>query len=95
MAKSKGKLTLARMVQIHHPEFADEVSGLSVADLESRLASLAKHAEEISVAKEESEALKDARARLAELSGPFNDGLKAVKLKTKYIIGLIKEKGGV
>lgn len=76
------------------PEFVNEVGGLSVDELNSRLAQLAKDYEAIEAAKEADEALEDARAAASELAAPYRDGKKAVRMKSGYIVALIKEKGG-
>lgn len=75
-------------------EFKEEVDTLSIAQLEDRVVALQKGLDESRVHKEENIALKNAKDEVAELSGPYNDVEKAVKVKTKYIIELIKEKGG-
>ncbi len=75
-------------------EFIDEVVGLSVKALEDRIVNLQKGLDESRAHKEENIALRTAKEEVAELNGPYADVEKAVKVKTKYIIELIKEKGG-
>lgn len=86
--------SVKEQVQEKHKEFASEVDGLSDAALRARIVSLQQALAESEQHKEENEALIQARAEVTELSGPYNDVKKAVKLKTRYILTLIEEKGG-
>jgi hypothetical protein len=95
MAKApKQKLSFNEKVQKDMPEFADEVASLSVQDLNNRLATLAKAAEESMQAKEDDEELEEAQTHSRELAAPYRDAAKMIRTKSKYIIGTIKEKGG-
>lgn len=76
------------------PEFVEEVASLSVEQLNDRLAQFAKDSEAVDDAKEADEALAEAREVAAQLAAPYADSKKVLKLKTRYIIGLIKDKGG-
>lgn len=91
----KPKKSLSEKVHKEMPEFADAVAGLSVEELDARLAQIAKDIEAVQESKEADEKLEQARAVAAEAAAPYSDSKKALKLKTSYIIGLIKEKGGV
>lgn len=75
-------------------EFKEEVDRLSIPQLEARIANMQKQLEDSEKHKEENVPLQNAKAEVKELSGPYNDVKKAVKTKTKYIIALIREKGG-
>lgn len=75
-------------------EFKEEVDALSVAVLEARITRMQKDLDESEEHKKDNIPLNTAKEEVKELSGPYNDVKKAVKLKTKYIIELIKEKGG-
>jgi uncharacterized small protein (DUF1192 family) len=75
-------------------EFRDEVWGLSVEKLEDRIATLQKALDESEEHKKENQALKDLKDEVSLLEGPYNDVKKAVKVKTKFLIELIKDKGG-
>ena len=44
-------------------------------------------------AKEGDEELENAKALASELSGPYRDVKKAIRQKTKYVIGLLTDKG--
>lgn len=80
-------------VQKEYADFAQEVESLTVAQLEDRIVGMQKALEESEEHKENNEALKAARAEASELSGPYRDVKKAVRLKTKYILELLAEKG--
>ncbi len=88
------KLELKLKVEKEMPDFANEVAGLSVDDLNGRLSQLAKDYEEIQTAKEADEDLESLRSAASEAAAPYRDGKKAVRLKSSYIVALIKEKGG-
>ena len=80
-------------VQEEYPEFANEVDALSVDQLNNRLATLAKYLEESETAKENDEALEEAKTASSELAAPYRDAKKAIRAKTKYVIATLKEKG--
>ncbi len=75
-------------------EFKEEVDSLSVPVLEARITRMQKDLDESEEHRKENVALNNAKDEVKELSGPYNDVKKAVQVKTKYIIELIKEKGG-
>jgi len=91
---ARKKKTLQEKIQEEMPEFAGEVSGLSVDQLNARLANLAKDGEKNEEAKEDDEDLENAQAEAKELGAPYRDAKKAIRLRSRYIIFLIKEKGG-
>ena len=80
-----------KLAKVHHG-YTDSVAGLPLKDLEENLLMYAKHREEILVAKEESKEIKEAKNALAELTGPYNDQLNAIKLKSAYVHLLIQDK---
>lgn len=80
-------------VEKEYPDFTAEISSLSANKLEDRIVSMQKALEESEDHKENNEALKAARAEVLELSGPYRDVKKAVRLKTKYILDLLAEQG--
>lgn len=75
-------------------EFKEEVDRLSVAQLEARITNMQKALEDSEDHKEQNVALQQAKDEVKMISGPYNDVKKAVKVKTKYVIALIREKGG-
>ena len=88
------KQSIQEKVQKEFPDFADSVNGLSVAELDKRLNTYAKEAERVEEAKENDEALEHAKDSVSELGAPYRDAKKAIRLKSRYLISLIKEKGG-
>lgn len=75
-------------------EFIETVDALSVEQLEARIAQMQKDLDDSEAHREENTVLNNLKGQVSEISGPYNDIKKAVKLKTSYIIALIKEKGG-
>lgn len=76
-----------------HPDFCIEVQVLSTEQLKERVISLQQQLEESEEHKESNDALKEARVVCQELSAPYRDVKKAVKLKTKFILDLLKNRG--
>lgn len=90
---ARAKKSVQEKVQTEFPEFSTEVAALTEDQLNGRLATLAKNLEESETAKENDGALEDAQALSSELSAPYKDVKKAIRLKTKYIISLLNDKG--
>jgi hypothetical protein len=90
----KPKKDIKSIVQKQFPEFPEVVDGLSLEDLEKRISTYAKEAENIEDAKEADEGLAAAKDQVAELSAPYKDAKKAIRLKIRYLIQLVKDKGG-
>lgn len=88
------KLSISEKVRQDHPDFVAEVVGLSVEELNSRLASHAKQVAEVEDAKEADEELADAREVAKTLAAPYAESKKTINQKTRFIVELIKEKGG-
>lgn len=83
-----------RDVEKKYPSFVEETNGMSVSDMNARLNKLVKNNDEIQTAMDENQKINEAKELLKELKGPYTDGIKENKLKIKYLIELIKEKGG-
>lgn len=77
-----------------YPDFVDAMEGLSATDLEGNLCLYSKYNQDTQVAKENDVDLNAAKEKVSELSGPYNDALKALKMKLKYINMLINELKG-
>lgn len=90
----KAKKTLEDKVREEYEHFYQEVIGLSVGDLEKRLATYAKEREKVDVAMDQDVELKETRAKAKDLAAPYNESKKALKLKNKFIVQLISDKGG-
>lgn len=74
-------------------EFAHEVIRLDATQLEARISAMQKALDESEEHREDNMVLKDLKDQVATISGPYNDVRKSVKIKTQYIIALLKEKG--
>jgi catechol-2,3-dioxygenase len=94
MAKIRKKKSLEEKIREDYGSFYDEVIGLSIADLEKRLSTYAKENEKVNVAMEQDEELKKAKETAKEMAAPYNDTKKALRLKNKFIVQLIADKGG-
>lgn len=71
-----------------------ELNELSLAQLEAKLNEFAKGSEANDELQEDDEELAGAKAKASELGRPYREDRKAYKVKSKYTILLIKEKGG-
>ncbi len=99
MAKGKrsaGPKSLQEKVDEKYAGYSGEVMGLSVPQLDQRIAQLQKTLEDAAQFQEEKngEALKSLAAQLKDLRADYGDVKKAVALKTKYLVSLVREKGG-
>jgi hypothetical protein len=94
MSRSAKEEKLIAKIQKEYPDFYDSLQSLTVDELQEKLASHAKHREETLKAKEDCVPLNEAKELVAEISGPFNDTLKMLSLRSKYIYLLMQEKGG-
>jgi hypothetical protein len=90
---ARQKKTVAEKVQADFPEFSTEVANLTVEELNTRLSNMVKELEESESHKEDNEALEEAKALASELAAPYRDVKKAVHLKSRYIVGLLRDKG--
>lgn len=82
-----------KKVQKEFPEFVSEVQGLTKEEIDARISGLAKSAVEVQHSRDSDEQLADAKALSKELSAPYLDALKAVRLKTTYLVNLLKDRG--
>jgi len=92
--KSKVPLTFSQKVQKDMPEFTGSCDGLSVQQLETRIATYQKELQDSEEFRAKDEALAAAKAEAKEFAAPYNEVSKAVGIKTRYLIELIREKGG-
>lgn len=88
------KKDIRTIIQKQFPEFIDAVDGLSTDEIEKRISGYAKESQNVDDAKDADEGLADAKAQVAELSAPYKDAKKAINLKIRYLIQLLKDKGG-
>ena len=85
---------IRKKAQKEHPSFVEEVDRLDLASLDARLVQYTKQLEENSEAKATDEQLLEVIATKDQYEAPYKDFDKQVKLKIKYVLGLIREKGG-
>lgn len=85
--------TIKEKTQKQYADFCEEVQNLTSEALKQRIVTLQQGLQESEDHKEANEALAAARATATELAGPYRDVKKAVKLKTQYILELLKDKG--
>ena len=90
---SDKELKMKTKAQKDYPEFTDTVDSMESAELKSLLSDYANYREETELAKKEDQELNDAKDHVANLAGPYNDTLKALKVKTGYIHLLLKDRG--
>lgn len=88
------KKDIKKVVEKEYPDFVDAVSGMALQELEARLGTLNKHRVTTQNAKDADEKLEEIKQIKSELEGPYNDTIKAVDLQSKYVVMLIKDKGG-
>jgi hypothetical protein len=96
MKKSRKPKTLLEKIETEFPEFQSEVVGLDIKQLDQRIADMQKELQDAADFQEEKrgEEIQNLVNELKEARGPYNDVKKAVGLKTKYLVSLIREKGG-
>lgn len=89
-------VTLLEKVDTKYPGYADEVQGLSVQQLDQRIADMQKSLEDAAKFKEDKngDAIKTLKAQLKDLNADYSEVASAVKLKTKLLVSLVREKGG-
>ena len=92
----RGPKTIMEKVDEKYPNYSSEVLGLTVQQLDQRIAGLQKGLEEAAQFKEEKngEAIKSLKEQLKDLNADYSEVAKAVVLKTKLLVSLVKEKGG-
>lgn len=78
--------------QKEYPDFCKEVDKLNAADIRTRIVGLQQALEESEAHKADNKPLADAKAEVKVLNEPYRDAKKAVKLKTAYLVDLLKER---
>lgn len=89
----KNKEKLMAKVQKEYGEFSDAVAHLSGEDLERRILDYAKEQERIDEELDSNEVIKAAKDNLKEIKAPFTDAKKAVKMKMRYLMALLEDRG--
>jgi cyanate lyase len=75
-----------------YPDFVNSHNTLGPKELEASLLIYAKHREDSEMAKKIDKDLNKAKEAVKELSAPYNDAIKALKLKTAFLHMLIQER---
>lgn len=86
------ELSIKEKCQKDYPEFTDQVDGLSVQEIEKNIIRYANYREETELEKQKDLDLQKAKEEVKELSAPYNETLKALKLKMAYLYLLAGEK---
>ena len=97
MAKAKIRktpLTFEQKMEKEDPEFTDSVQSLTTQQLEARIANYQKELQDSEEHKANNTALRDAKRELDTIAGPYRDVRKSIQKKTRYIISMIRAKGG-
>lgn len=74
-------------------DFVTEMMGASPVQLDSKMLSLAKHAEEIQTTQADDQKLREAKAEVRTLASPYNDQKRMNKKMNRFVALLMKEKG--
>lgn len=74
-------------------DFVTEMHGASPQQLDSKMLSLAKHAEEIQTTRDDDQKLREAKSEVKVLAAPYNDQKKMNKKMNRFVALLMKEKG--
>jgi len=86
---------IKQKVEKDFSSFSDVVNNMGKEELEKELFRLANYREEVQLAKGEDEGLKNAQEEVRAMAGPYNDTLKALKLKSTFIHIILKERGHI
>lgn len=73
--------------------YADGLEAMPTEKLKVEVSILAIHAAKVEEERETNEAIVALKNQLKDTVGPFNDTLKALKAKIKYICTLLEERG--
>ena len=94
--KAREPQTLLTKIDKQFPTYANEVMGLSIAELDVRISNLQKGIEDAEQFRDEQngEAIKSLKAQLKDLNADYSEVRKENSLKTKFLISLIRERGG-
>lgn len=91
MVDMSKKDIIKKKTQKDFPEFVDMLIGANKESLEKNLLNYAKHREEVELARSEDEGLAVAKEQVKELAAPYNDAIKALKLKLAYLHVMLQE----
>jgi FtsZ-binding cell division protein ZapB len=72
---------------------ADALLECDADELQERLTLLAKHEKEVEDKRDATDEIKNLKEELKELTGPFQDQLKSIKLQRNFIASRLEEMG--
>jgi len=87
------KKTLTEQLAEYAPNFVDEVVKLSVPEIKGKIADLSIADSEIEESMKEDEDLKKCKEALDVAREGYNDMLTANRLKKKFLIRMLKDRG--
>lgn len=90
----KAPVTFQGKMQKDMPAFTDSCNGLTVQQLDQKIVTLQKELQDSEEHKGKNEDLAKAKAHAKELGATYSEVRRDVKLKTRYLVELIREKGG-
>ncbi len=79
-------------VQELYPDFTKEVDNLPADQLKTRIVALQQGLSYTLECKEKDDELTAVKALATELGAPYREAIKQVKLKTSYLVELLKER---
>lgn len=91
---ARQKQDIRAKVEKEFPEFVGTVASLSLDELEKRISTYAKESEAVETAKSNDAALNEAKDQVSEMGAPYRDAKKAIRMKIRYLIEMVKESGG-
>lgn len=89
----KNKDKVLKKVEKDYPEFVEVINTLSGTDLEKRILDYAREQERIDEELDNNEVIKAIKENLKETRSPFVDAKKAVKLKMRYLMAMLEDRG--
>lgn len=84
---------IEQKIKEDHPEFFDTCQTLTEADIDARLAQMAKDSEAITEAAGNDKELKETKEKASYLVAPYREAQNVLKLKLRYLVKLLKDRG--
>lgn len=93
MSDNTKELAIKKKCEKDFPEFAEMCANADSDSLQKQLARLANYKEETELALKKDEDVERAKETLGELKAPYQDSIKALKVKISYLHVVLTEKG--
>lgn len=84
---------IEQKIKEDHPEFFDACQTLTESDIDARLAQMAKDSEAVSEAAANDKELKETKDKASYLGAPYREAKNVLKLKLRYLVKLLKDRG--